>query len=272
MLLHAAVRFHITSENDIIRCHGGSINCLVIDLEGCTLLVLVQSIGQIVDQISPRLRTLHSLTLQGSVNENIISQGSFQLILSHSIFRPVLTFILPIYSMLRAPVLSPMSSTRLVRKLEKHLYVRNIQQIINERMFVHLIVMSLVENNKFVYVLVRYEIWKIISARIIQRMIRETKDMKKLIWPCNKRIWRTYQNADVRRRRWKNYFVHPFCVSVAAENFLPSRCLEIDVSSGSITPAFRRHVTICLYSEPRSLVSLAVSSLQSRIFFRSVFL
>jgi hypothetical protein len=34
------------------------------------------------------------------------------------------------------------------------------------------------------------------------------------------------------------------CVSGAAENYLPSGCLAIDVSSGSTIPVFRHHVTI----------------------------
>jgi hypothetical protein len=36
------------------------------------------------------------------------------------------------------------------------------------------------------------------------------------------------------------------CVFVAAGKCLPSRCLAINVSSGSTIPAFRRHVTIFL--------------------------
>jgi hypothetical protein len=35
------------------------------------------------------------------------------------------------------------------------------------------------------------------------------------------------------------------CVFVAAGMCLPSSCLAIDVCSGSVIPAFRRHVTVC---------------------------
>jgi hypothetical protein len=43
---------------------------------------------------------------------------------------------------------------------------------------------------------------------------------------------------------------HPpilICVFVAEETCLPSRCLAVSVYSGSILPAFRRHVTIYTY-------------------------
>jgi hypothetical protein len=82
---------------------------------------------------------------------------------------------------------------------------------------------------------------------IIQPPSQETQLFTQLVWdPCYIASGRTEQKKPFPSLQLKNTSIVAY-VFFAAETCLPSRCLAMNVYSGSTVPAFRRHVTILTY-------------------------